>query len=121
MLRIYRGNHLALPRGDTALLRVQIAGAQLGDADRAVFAVYDRFEERELLRKTAAISGGAAAFALKNADTKDIAPGRYRYDVRVVRDPVYEAGEIAGGREVHSLFAAGGLPAIDIEEVGAHV
>lgn len=117
------GRTLVLPQGDTALLAVRVTGAELGPNDRAVFAIYDPDEQREILKKTQVFVDNVAVLKFVNADTQDFEAKDYQWDFRVVIGAVFDADDnVYDGLEVHSPLAIGGkLPKFRLREVGRYV
>lgn len=64
---------------------------------------------------------GAAILRLDNQTTRDWAAGKYKWDLRVVTGPDYDAsGDIRANDaddDVHSLYAHGGMPDFEIKGV----
>lgn len=122
MIRILPdSNTLQLPCGDTGLLSVHFEGVQTTAQDRAVLAVYDECQRQEVLRKISTPADNAAAFLFENADTRELPPGRYRYDIRLALEAEIVDGQITGAREIHSVFALDTLPVLEIKPVCAQL
>ena len=75
------------------------------------------------MRRLQEIIDGEAVIRFTNEDTQNLPPGDYRWDIRVVIDPVWNEAhdDITGGAEVHAPFAFSGMPVLRILEVGAYV
>lgn len=83
---------IILPLGDTMNLRLKLTGIQF---DAAVFAIYNSNSGEDVLKKNVQILNGMADIRLSNADTRDLMPGKYNWNLRLVSDPAYGAdGEI---------------------------
>ena len=80
---------MALPVGDTAPINFTISGdgIALSEGDMLLFAISDPATGAEVLRKQVEIVGGVADLRLTNADTRDLAPGEYAWNARIVTDP----------------------------------
>jgi hypothetical protein len=76
--------------GDTANIRVKVQWYNLGAGDVLLFAVFDRDAKTDVLCKPVPIEQGWANVRLCNHDTRDIPPGRYRWNLRIVTDPVFD-------------------------------
>lgn len=119
MIKI-NGTRITLPQGDTGLIAFTVSGATLGASDRCVFAVTDG--ETDLVEKVITPVDNVAAVQFANADTENIAPGLYKWDLRVVIGAVITGGKVTGGTEVHSPFGFSmALPVFEIKEVAADV
>lgn len=78
---------ITLPCGDTFDIRINVDWDALAENDAILFAIYDKGTGEDLLVKTAEIEGGEAHIRLCNHDTRDIEPGKYRWNLRIVTDP----------------------------------
>lgn len=122
----FEGTTILLPAGDTAILAIQFKGATLGEGDKAIFAILTRDGNNTLLTKTMDISDDVALQKFESEDTQNIHPGDYRWELRVVINPIMENGEIVGGDQIHTPFAfnaccGNGFPIIRIQKVGVNV
>lgn len=79
---------LTLPCGDTYDMWIEIDWPALVAGDVILFAIYDKSTGNDVLVKTTEIVNGKAHIRLCNKDTRDIEPGSYRWNLRVVTDPV---------------------------------
>ena len=80
---------MALPVGDTAPINFTISGdgIALSAGDMLLFAISDPATGAELLRKQVEIAGGIAEVRLTNADTRDLTPGEYVWNARIITGP----------------------------------
>lgn len=95
-------NVISLSKGDTGALWIAIDpdGYVFQPEDRAVFSIKD---SRGNLVKSRAyeIEDNEFLVTFFNADTDQLTPGSYSWDVRVVLHPYYsETGEIIDGEQV---------------------
>lgn len=75
---------IVLPVGDTMDFAINVTS----DAYHAiVFAIYDRADGTDLLRVPAEIVDGAAHIRLATEHTRDLEPGKYKWNLRLVEDP----------------------------------
>lgn len=62
---------------------------------------------------------------LSNVDTRRLKPGAYRWDIRIVTDPEYNAdGTVRcddASDDVMSVFSGKGMPTFIVTEVAVHV
>lgn len=115
---------ITCPRGDTGALRVTISGdISLLPGDMLVFGLYDPKTKETLLRKQAAITEGAAMLRFTNADTREMAAGSYKYNLRIVTNPEYDAdgNVICVDDSDNVLSVYNELPKFEILEAGVHV
>ena len=110
--------------GDTASILVEIDWAALKPGDVVLFAVYDPSAERgDLFCRAAEIVDGAAHVRLCNSDTRDIPPGVYRWDLRIVTDPARDANGnvIADDCSDHVITVFDKSPKFRLQRGGAYV
>ena len=114
---------ISLPQGDTADIDVSIDYAGIEPGDALLFAIFDP-QSGDLMSKTVEIQDGRAHIRLCNHDTRDIAPGTYRWQLRIVTNPARDAdGHIIADDctdDVISVFNEK-QPIIKIYRGGAHV
>lgn len=79
---------ITLPCGDTFDLWVDIDWPALAAGDVILFAIFDKSTGEDMLVKPAEIVDGQAHIRLCNHDTRDIEPATYRWNLRIVADPV---------------------------------
>ena len=87
---------IRMPPGDTATISVAVNWDALQPGDVVLFAVYDPNAMRgDLLCKAVDIVNGVAEIRICNHDTRDIPPGTYRWELRIVTSPARdEAGNV---------------------------
>lgn len=115
---------ISMPPGDTASIHVKIDWAGLSDGDAVLFAIVDRTGE-DLLVKAADVTGGEAEIRLCNHDTRDIEPGNYKWQLRIVTSPARDDnGNVIAdecGDHVLSVFGGDSMPVFRMERGGARV
>ena len=78
------GYDIAVTRGDSMPLRIDLSGRDLPDGSRAVFTVKKSLrDEQPLVEKLCDASGEVVSLLLTPQDT-DLPPGHYVWDVRLV-------------------------------------
>lgn len=83
---------IQMPAGDTADIPVQIEWDGLKDGDAVVFAVFDpKTDSGDLVLRSADVVGGRANIRLCNHDTRDVPPGHYKWNLRIVTSPARDA------------------------------
>lgn len=81
-------HEIKLPVGDTVNIPVRVRGDAIFHA--MVFAIYDRADGTDLLRVPVEIVDGAARIRLATKHTRDLEPGKYKWNLRLVTDPEYD-------------------------------
>ena len=76
--------------GDTANIWVDVEWDKIAPGDVLLFAIFDPSETGDLVCKPAEIVDGTAHIRLCNHDTRDIEPGRYKWNLRLITSPVYD-------------------------------
>lgn len=115
---------ITCPRGDTGALRVTISGdIALAPGDMLVFGLYNPKTKETMLRKQATIADGSAEVHFTNADTRELAAGSYKYNLRVVTDPEYGAnGDVICADDSDNVLSIyNDMPKFEILEAGVHV
>ena len=114
---------ITLPIGDTADLYVNVNWDGLSERDAILFAIFDPDANGDLLCKAADLEGGRAHIRLCNQDTRDLQPGTYRWQLRIVTDPARdETGRvIADDCTDHVITVFDDIPRIKLNRGGAYV
>ena len=81
-------NAIQMAPGDTANIWVDVEWDRLAAGDVLLFAVFDPNESGDLVCKPVEIVDGQAHIRICNHDTRDIEPGTYRWNLRIVTSPV---------------------------------
>lgn len=117
-------NKISMPPGDTGDLFVDVEW----DTEKetaVVFAIVNRRTGEDMMLKSAEIEGGKAHIRLCNHDTRDLEPGTYNWQLRLVTSPARdEEGNIIAdecGDDVISVFSGDSLPVFKLEKKGARV
>ena len=114
---------ISLPQGDTADIDVSIDYAGIEPGDALLFAIFDP-QSGDLMSKTVELQDGRAHIRLCNHDTRDIAPGTYKWNLRIITNPARDAdGHIIADDCTDDVITVFGekLPIIKIYRGGAHV
>lgn len=85
-----RTKAITMAPGDTANLWIDVEWDRLVEGDVLLFAVFDPVSEGDLVCKPVMIVDGEAHIRICNHDTRDIEPGRYKWNLRLVTSPVYD-------------------------------
>jgi hypothetical protein len=83
-------NAIRMAVGDTGGFSVRVEWDRLAKGDVILFAIFDPSADGDLLCKPVGIKDGRAYIRLCNHDTRDIEPGRYKWNLRIVTSPVYD-------------------------------
>ena len=116
---------ISMPPGDTGDLHLEIEWDTNGKDAAAVFAIVNQRYGRDLLIKAAEIENGKAHIRLCNHDTRDMKPGAYAWQLRLISSPARdEAGNIIADSctdDVISVFSGDRMPEFILEKKGARV
>ena len=83
--------NITIPAGDTADINVSIDYKELKDGDTVLFAVFDKYGNGDIVSKVCDIVDGKATIRLCNHDTRDVAPKKYNWQLRIVTDPARDS------------------------------
>lgn len=116
---------ISMPPGDTGDLFIDVEWDTQGKEAAAIFAIVNRRTGEDVLLKAAEITDGRAHIRLCNHDTRDLEPGTYNWQVRLVTSPAKnEDGNIIADEctdDVVSVFSGDGMPVFKLERKGARV
>ena len=115
---------ISMPPGDTGDLYLEIEWDANGKDAAALFAVVNA-NGKDLMIKAAEIVDGRAHIRLCNHDTRDLKPGTYAWQLRLVTSPARdEEGNIIADEctdDVISVFSGEEMPEFVLEKKGARV
>ena len=121
---------ISMPPGDTGNIWLEIDWPAMKAGDAVIFAIVSR-REGDMLLKAAEVEQDAesglyrAHIRLCNHDTRDIEPGTYNWQVRLVTDPVRdENGNVIADEctdNVISVFGGDSMPVFRMERKGGRV
>ena len=104
-------NAITMAAGDTATIGVSVEWEKLTVGDVVLFAVFDPNQLEDLLCKVAEIEEGNAVIRLCNHDTRDIEPGRYKWNLRIVTSPaIDENGNVVADECTDDVITAFDTP-----------
>ena len=116
---------ISMPPGDTGDLYIEVEWEANGKETAAVFAIVDTRYGKDLMIKAAEIVDGKAHIRLCNHDTRDLKPGTYAWQLRLVTSPARdEEGNIIADEctdDVISVFSGEEMPEFVLEKKGARV
>lgn len=81
-------NSIVMAAGDTANIWADVEWDKLAAGDVLLFAIFDPKADGDLVCKPVEIEDEQAHIRICNHDTRDIPPGRYRWNLRLVTGPV---------------------------------
>ena len=99
------GYNISLSRGDTGAMKVKATATLNGEPfifgpdDRALFSIKNGQGE-VVKEKIAALDNNEFTVYFLNADTDNLSPAAYQWDVRYVIHPYYLNGRIVDGDQV---------------------
>ena len=124
MIRLIQ-RRLIIPQGDTGTFTIPMQG-EMEQGDRAIISIYDNLTQSVKLEKEMEIGDGTLSYTFTSEDTLDMEPDnrgtRYSWDVTIMREPVYDGGEVPiTYNSINSYYAAFGLPPCIIKRVTRNV
>ena len=94
------GNTITLSRGDTGALTITATGYTFGENDRALFSIKNS-AGTVVKQQIYAMTNNVFQVTFFNADTDNLSPGTFSWDVRYVIHPYYDdVGNIVDGDQV---------------------
>ena len=114
MIRLIQ-RRLIIPRGDTGFFTIPIA-INMEENDIAVFFIYSPLTHSKIFEKVATIEENVLKINFSHFDTVNLKPGKYVWDIKNYKNPIYIDGTLIGGDEVHSYYAGFKLPVCEIKE-----
>ena len=107
---------LIIPRGDTGSFSIP-ALTTVENGDVAVFSIIDALTHTIIgARKLVSVTGDTLTVEFTHNDTVNLPVGKYFWDIKYYRNPVFADGELVNGEEVNSYYAAYSLPQCEIRE-----
>ena len=114
---------ITMAAGDTADIAVYVNWDRLSAGAVLLFAMFDPAQSGDLICKPVAIEDGQAHVRLCNHDTRDIEPGRYKWNLRIVTSPdLDESGNVRADEctdDVLTVFDS--PPAFKLTKGGGYV
>lgn len=107
MFSISEEKEIRISLGDTMKLGVQLAGVPLTADDRVIFTIKQSAnpDSPVLVEKVYTPDHDRIVVQLLNEESEKIGIGRYRWDLRIVIEPIYNSkGKITDGRRVITPF-----------------
>ena len=90
-----KGQNILLTRGDTAALTLKFIGDNVPDGTKVRFTVKQAAtDQRKVIVKNMETSGNKAVLVLDPAETRNLQPGQYAYDVRLEMELTDKTKEI---------------------------
>lgn len=126
MIRLIQ-RKLIIPQGDTGTFTIPTQGS-VSEGDVAIFSIYDTLTHTTVLEKEINATQETLTFNFATEDTLKIEPdekevgGRYRWDITIQRNPLYDDdNNLIHYDSIDSYYAAFGLPVCVIKRVTRNV
>lgn len=117
-------NKITLEPGDTGSFTVNVDWPRFEGEIALVLGVCNKDGE-DVILKSWSVVDGMVAVELCNHDTRDLEPGNYKWQLRIVTDPEYdENGNVIAEDctdKVISVFSGDAMPTFRITKKGARV
>lgn len=116
MIRLL-GDKLIIPRGDSGTFSIPTLYSS-SENDIAIFSIFDPMYQKTIFKKIIPVSFPHLTFSFMPSDTSSLEPKKYKWDIAVYKNPIYDEEEnLVGAEEVHSYFSAYKLPTCSIASV----
>lgn len=116
MIRLV-GKKLIIPRGDTGSFSVPLV-TTFDPSDKAIFSILDEKTQTVVIRIECNITQEALTVNFIHEKTVNLPIGKYYWDIKSYKNPKIVDGELIGGTEVDSYYAAYSLPICEIRQTG---
>jgi len=113
MIRLIQ-RRLIIPRGDTGSFSIPVLRDSTDNI--AVFTIFDEVTQTKIFQKKVKSEGGIINIAFTHADTVNLKPGEYVWDIKYYSNPEYIDDELVNGEEIDSYYAGFSLPVCEIKE-----
>lgn len=117
-------NKITMEPGDTGSFTVDVNWPSYDGEIALVMGVCNK-EGEDILLKHFPVVDGAANVKLCNHDTRDLEPGNYKWQLRIVTNPEYdENGKVYAkdcADKVVSVFSGDSMPTFRLTKKGARV
>lgn len=118
-------NKITLEPGDTGGFTVEVDWPGVDTSNAALVVGICNRSGEDVVLKSWPIVDGAVAVEFCNHDTRDLEPGNYKWQMRIVTDPEYdEDGNVIAEDctdKVISVFSGDSLPIFRLTKKGARV
>ena len=109
-----RGRRIRVSRGDTGTLVASARGVTLGEADRVLLTVRGEDGAAVIEKVETPDAEGTARFHFVNADTEELEPGGYLWDLRYALGATMTDGRVTDGERVVTPFAPSGFEVMEV-------
>ena len=116
MIRLVQ-RRLIIPRGDTGEFEVPVLKFTEGQ-HVAVFSIIDLRTRSIIYRKEIQVEGNSFKIEFTHNDTVNLPVGKYVWDIKFYKNPVYADEELIDGEEVDSYYSGFSLPDCEIRPTG---
>ena len=84
MVLLGQDNMIAVSRGDSAYIIIDITGDVPDDGTEALFTVKKGLDGKASFIKRLTVQGGSIEVNISSVDTNKLAPGKYYWDLRII-------------------------------------
>lgn len=116
MIRLIQ-RRLIIPRGDTGAFNVPVL-SNLNTGDVAIFTILDSTTNTKIFTKKISEFDDVLKISFSHSDTVNLPVGKYYWDIKFYKNPVFMNDELVDGEEVDSYYAAFTLPVCEIRQTG---
>lgn len=121
MVRLIQ-RRLIIPRGDTGSFSIPTLVTPVED-HVAVFSIIDLKTHTNIFQKIVTPSNDVVTISFDHADTVNLPVGKYVWDIKIYKTPVYEIEDenkqiLVNGEVIDSYYAAYSLPVCEIRQTG---
>lgn len=116
MIRLIQ-RRLIIPRGDTGTFTIPVVASK-NTGDVAVFTIFSEMTKKKIYEKIVAIDSDTITVEFAHGDTVNLPVGKYVWDIKFYKNPVFLDDVLVNGDEIDSYYAAFTLPVCEIRQTG---
>ena len=116
MIRLIQ-RRLIIPRGDTGTFTIPVVASN-NTGDVAVFTIFSEMTKKKIYEKIVAIDSDTITVEFAHGDTVNLPVGKYVWDIKFYKNPVFVDDVLVNGDEIDSYYAAFTLPVCEIRQTG---
>lgn len=108
---------LIIPRGDTGFFSIpQLVTSNASNV--AVFTIFDPIMHTKIFDKQVSTGEEMLTIGFSHFETVNLPVGKFKWDIKIYQEPVFENNIVIDGIEVDSYYSAFALPDCEIRQTG---
>lgn len=116
MVRLIQ-RRLIIPRGDTGSFSIP-AISTINTGDITVFTIFSPLTQQKIFEKIINSTDSTITINFTHEETVNLPVGKYNWDIKFYKNPIFSEEILISGEEVDSYYAAYSLPECEIRQTG---